>query len=71
MNNQSLDDLIKRDKKLGRMTGKKQSAPAPKGKRPNRIQQQRNTVAAAKQRQQPAQQRNQQVGRIRGRGAGI
>ena len=46
--NQSLDELVKRDKKLGRM---RKGGPPPKqgGKVPNRVQQQRNMVAAAKQ----------------------
>ena len=41
MNNQSLDDLVKRDKKLGRMTGRggKQLGGQKRGKRPNKMQQ--------------------------------
>ena len=47
MNNQSLEDLVKRDKKLGRITGKGKK-PTFKGKKSNAIQRQRNQVAAAK-----------------------
>ena len=40
MNNQSLDELVKRDKKLGRVAGKggrKPGGPGNKGKKPNKI----------------------------------
>ena len=81
MNNQSLDDLVKRDKKLGRMSGKgKNQAQGNKGKKPNRMQQQRNQVDAKKNNknqgsgnnQKRAQQQNnqqRQPQRIQGRGA--
>lgn len=49
MNNMSLDDLVKRDKKLGRVSGNRARKPLQQGKRPNKMQQQRNFVAAAKQ----------------------
>ena len=44
----SLDDLVKRDKKLGRIN-KGGPKPIKGGKKPNKIQQQRNMVAFAKQ----------------------
>jgi len=51
MNNLSLDELVKRDKKLGRMSGGRGGKPNQgfRGKRPNMMQQQRNQVAAVKQ----------------------
>jgi len=51
MNNLSLDELVKRDKKLGRISGGRGGKPNQgfRGKRPNMMQQQRNQVAAVKQ----------------------
>ena len=72
MNNQSLADLVKRDKKLGRVAGgKPKPGPGGKmGKKPNKMQQQRNQVAAYKNKNQNGQKARMPE-RIKGRGTGI